>query len=128
MVNLSLGGDPNLILASMREVLQHKETNHLEIAFGSIEGAQKNMADDFNPLENYFIRRENWAEYVTESNFDENDDETEKYNIEKLLGPNDLDNYSYMGYPNFFPVMKMGKRVRAMTKVKLAGSLNKTYK
>lgn len=44
-----------------------------------------------------------WAEYVTESNFDENDDETEKYNIEKLLGPNDLDNYSYMGYPNFFP-------------------------
>ncbi|CAI4372658.1 BAF_collapsed_G0013640.mRNA.1.CDS.1 [Saccharomyces cerevisiae] len=103
MINLSLGGDPNLILASMRKILQHKETNHLEIAFGSIEGAQKNMAGDFNPLENYFIRRENWAEYVTESNFDENNDETEKYNIEKLLGPDDLDNYSYMGYPNFFP-------------------------
>ncbi|QHS72689.1 Slf1p [Saccharomyces paradoxus] len=110
MVNLSLGGDPILILASMREVLQHKETNHLEIAYGNIEGAQTKLADDLNPLHNYFIRRKNWLEYVTEGNFDENDDETGKYNIEKLLEPGDLDNYSYMGYPNFFSSSANGKK------------------
>ncbi|CAI1864227.1 hypothetical protein SEUBUCD646_0B06100 [Saccharomyces eubayanus] len=101
MVNLSLGGDPNLILASMREVLNNGETNHLEIAFGRTENAQVKPAYEFNPLDNYFIRPENWAEF-TEENSNETD-ETEKYKIEKILEIGDLDNHSYMGYPSFYP-------------------------
>lgn len=101
MVNLSLGGDPNLILASMKEVLNSSETNHLEIAFGRIENAQTKTTYEFNPLDNYFIRSKNWAEFM-EENSNEND-EIEKYKIEKVLEIGDLDNYSYMGYPTFYP-------------------------
>ncbi|EHN02901.1 Slf1p [Saccharomyces cerevisiae x Saccharomyces kudriavzevii VIN7] len=100
MVNLSLGGDLNLILASMKEVLNNKETNHLEIAFGSIEGTQTKTPFQFNPLENYFIRRTNWSDYTTGTDTDESD-ESEKYTIESILEVGDLDNYSYMGYSSF---------------------------
>ncbi|CAI4057918.1 hypothetical protein SUVZ_02G6170 [Saccharomyces uvarum] len=101
MVNLSLGGDPNLILASMKEVLNSSETNHLEIAFGRIENVQIKTTYEFNPLDNYFIRSKNWAEFA-EENSDESD-EKEKYKIEKILEIGDLDNHSFMGYPTFYP-------------------------
>lgn len=119
MVNLSLGGDPNLILASVKEVLHNKETNGLEIALGSIDGSQKKTVDEFDPLENYFIRRKNWSDYITENSFDDND-KTYKYKIEKFLEPGDLDDYHYISYPNFYSGHVDGKNNQTFDQGKMS--------
>lgn len=72
VVNMSLGGDPDLILASLREIVADEHAT-VEVAFGSIvnpehPGSNSGVSEveDESPLTNYFIRSKDWPNSLPE--------------------------------------------------------------
>lgn len=86
---MSFGGDTNLILAALREIVAN-ETATVNVAEGSLATKEaENVTDEVNessPLDKYFIRSKSWSNWLPETF------ETE-VNIEKELIGDALDQF-----------------------------------
>ncbi|EDO18964.1 hypothetical protein Kpol_2002p34 [Vanderwaltozyma polyspora DSM 70294] len=80
VVNMSFGGDTNVILAALSEIINNENAT-VEVAIGSIEESKAESA-----LDMYFIRSKEWVDYVPV-------EVTEKVTINSTLSGSDLDQY-----------------------------------
>lgn len=92
VVIMSLGGDPDLILASLREIVADENAT-VEVAIGSIlnpehpgTNSEDGKAEDASPLSKYFIRSKNWLNLLPE-------EFSTVVSIEKTLKGNALDEF-----------------------------------
>ncbi|CAI4056423.1 hypothetical protein SKDZ_03G0320 [Saccharomyces kudriavzevii ZP591] len=91
VVNMSFGGDANLVLAALREIVAN-ETATVNVVEGSLVTneaeavSETNEVKETSPLDRYFIRSKSWSNWLPETF------ETE-VNIEKELAGDALDQF-----------------------------------
>ncbi|CAI1869906.1 hypothetical protein SEUBUCD646_0C00360 [Saccharomyces eubayanus] len=91
VVNMSFGGDANLVLAALREIVAN-ESATVNVAEGSLVTketdtvAETEEVEEPSPLDKYFVRSKNWSNWLPETV------ETE-VNIEKELVGDALDEF-----------------------------------
>lgn len=85
--NMSFGGDPYLILASLREIVASGQST-VDIATGSLvkSDVESNAQDEESPLSRYFIRSKNWSNWLPE-------EVSTEVAIEKVLEGDELEEY-----------------------------------
>lgn len=90
IVNMSFGGDVNIILAAAREVVFNKNATvqiaHGKLVAGGREDAREEGSQRASALDNYFIRSNDWEKWVPQQF-------TTEAEIEKVLSDNDMDDF-----------------------------------
>lgn len=72
VVNMSFGGDANLVLAALREIVAN-ESATVNVAEGSLVTketdtvAETDEVEEASPLDRYFVRSKNWSNWLPET-------------------------------------------------------------
>lgn len=91
--NMSFGGDPYLILASLREIVANEQST-VDVAVGSLlkSNAELQQQDEESPLSKYFIRSKDWSNWLPEQ-------VSTEVVVEKVLEGDELEEYMIAPVP-----------------------------